>query len=160
MVAACWICRGRARGKTLASASTSVWEKGTLPALVLNPDNSLPLHMPLVPFEYWSSDGVSPCAGPIRGTAWESRSLLSHSATSPAGSYIQTLWRLFFLKPFPLKPWVGVPDTGLGALASQGGSPQLRYPSQFLSTSCGCGTSQFCASTPPTSLNVVFSLYP
>ena len=45
------------------------------------------------------------------------------------------------------------PDVGLGPFI-------LRYPSRFLSTTCGYGTSLFCISTPPPSLDVVSSLIP
>ena len=47
----------------MASTSTSVWEKASSPALTLMPDNSVPLHMFMVPLELlpqcWSSEEVS-----------------------------------------------------------------------------------------------------
>ena len=50
IVPAYWL-RGRsAQRGTMASASTSVWEKAAPPALVLMTDNSGPPHMSLVPF--------------------------------------------------------------------------------------------------------------
>ena len=43
---------------------------------------------------------------------------------------------------------------GLGVLAPLEGTLQPRYHSQFLCTTCGCGTGPFCVSVPPTSLDV------
>lgn len=43
---------GLSRGP-MASTSPSVWEKAAPPAFNLKPDNPVPLHMSLVPFELW-----------------------------------------------------------------------------------------------------------
>ena len=73
---------------TMASASTSVWEKAAPLALSLKPDNSVPPHMSLVPFELLpqcqSSEGVSlskSVCWPFKRNAWDSKSpvSLSHS---------------------------------------------------------------------------------
>ncbi|XP_036091083.1 uncharacterized protein LOC118612937 [Rousettus aegyptiacus] len=47
-----------------------------------------------------------------------------------------------------------------GAGTTHGGPPQLRCPSQFLTTTCGCGTSLFHISAPLTSLDVASSVCP
>ena len=78
---------GLSRG-TMASASTSVWEKAAPPALTKKPDNSVNACVSLVPFEllphHWSSEGVSVCksmCGLLKRYAWDSRSPspLSHN---------------------------------------------------------------------------------
>ena len=51
------------RKGTVVSASTSIWEKDAPPGLTLMPDNSVPPHMSLVPFEllpqWWTLEGIS-----------------------------------------------------------------------------------------------------
>ena len=64
---------------------------------------------------------------------------------------VQKLWGLLFLG---LDPATGAPNTkgpgvGMGALTPQGGPLLLRYPSQFLSTIHGCGTSLYVTSLIP-----------
>ena len=125
-------------------------------------NNSVPPHMYLAYF------GCSPSAagqsislsasksvlGPFKRNTWGSSSPPSHSATILAGFYSQKLWRLLFLA---LEPWAGEPGVELGNLAPQGGHPQPRYPSQFLTTAHGCGASPFHISTLPTSFDVAAS---
>ena len=73
----------------MASASTTVLEKAAPAALALMPDCPIPPHVSLVPFKLlpqcWSLEQVrlskSVCS-PLRGTSWDSRSPVSHSATS------------------------------------------------------------------------------
>lgn len=68
-----------------------------------------------------------------------------------ADVHSQLLWGLLFPA---LVLWAGESGVGLGPLDLQGGPLQPRYPSQFLTTTRGCGTSPFHVSAPPTSLNV------
>ena len=73
-----WHLPAPARGglrKGMASVSPCAWEIASPPVVVLKPDNSIPPHMSLVPFE------LLPICGPFKGNAWDSRSPLSHSAT-------------------------------------------------------------------------------
>lgn len=65
MVPACQ-CRlgeGRLKKGTMASTSTSIWEKAATPALSLKPDFTVSHHIALVPFELliqcWSAERVS-----------------------------------------------------------------------------------------------------
>ena len=136
----------------MASASTFVWEK----AIALMSEISFLPYMSLVPFElllqHWNSQGryqVSLCIGPLRGTAWDSKSILSHSSTTSDHFYRQKLKGLLFLA---LKPWARGPGIGMEALVP-------RYPCPFLFNPCGCGTNPFHGSTPPISLHVSSSLY-
>lgn len=84
------------------SASTSFWEKGTPPALILKPDKSVSPCMSLTPFELlpqsWSSEHVSQSAsksmcGPLKKNVFNSSSPLFHSATLFTGFHNQKLWR-------------------------------------------------------------------
>ena len=65
------------------------WEKAAPPALTLEPENSVPPHMPLMLFKLlpqcWSSEQVSlsaskPIHRPFKKNFWNFRNLLSHSA--------------------------------------------------------------------------------
>ena len=89
------------RKETMACDSTSVWQKAALPALTLMPDNSVP------PLCRWFFSGCCPspgaqrewisislCAGPLRGTASDSRGPPSHSAMMPADFHNQNFWGL------------------------------------------------------------------
>ena len=85
---------------TVVFASTSVWE-GTGPSALASEAS---LYVPYTPFKlqppHWSSEPVSPVClyvGPLRGTAWDSPSHWSPSATTSAGFYSQKLWGLPFL---------------------------------------------------------------
>lgn len=72
----------------------------------------------------------------------------------PTGFYNQKLWDLSF------QHWnLGLVGLVL-VLVPQRESSQLRYSSLFLTTTCRCGTSMLCISAPPTSFDVVSSLYP
>ena len=130
------------------------------PTLTLMPDNSVPPRVSLAPFKWLELRRVSwrePMRSPLKGTAWDSRSPLSPSTSIPAGFYSQKFWGLLFLA---LEPQAGGPEVGLGSLTPQGEPPQPRHPSQFLSAICGCETSLFLVSAPPTSLNVASSTCP
>ena len=95
----------------------------------------LPIYFPymsLVPFQMlpwcciperagWVYVSPKSVAGPLRG--------VSSTAPAPAGFHSQKLWEFIF--------WCWKP--GLGGL-DWGWAPSLpRYPSWFLSTTCGCG---------------------
>ena len=111
------------------------------------PDSLVPLRMLLVPSKLlpqcWSSEGVSACRcmDSLRGTAWDSRFFFHHSICT--GLCSQNLGGLIFLA---LEPWVE------GAWCGAGIPYFPDIPPKFLSTTCGCGTSLFHVSTPPTSL--------
>ena len=83
-------------------------------ALTLMPDNSVLLHMSLMPFKLlllcWSSDGI--LVSTLRGTAWDSISL-SSTVSNPTGFYIQKLSVIFLA----LEPWARGPGVGLQPLA-------------------------------------------
>ena len=140
---------------TIASASSSVWEKAAHSALTLIWDNSVSPYLSLVPFKLmpqcWSSESmipISPCVGSLGGNFRDSRSPPSHSGTTPTSFYSQKSWELLLLA---LEPWGGGPGVGLGPLALWG-TLHLRCLSQLLSITCGCWTTLFCASASPTSL--------
>ena len=121
------------------------------PVLML--DKSVPLHTPLVPFKLlllcWSSEGVSPSQsihGPFRRNCLGLQKFLSPTASGPAGFYGQ--------KYGDFSSWHWNPRL-------EGWDPPLLiYPSRFLSSTCECGPSHFCASAPPASLHVVSSSIP
>ena len=84
----------RLREGTMASVSTSLWEKAAPPGIALMPDTSAPPCVPPVPFELLPITGtqsecvcVSPCADPLRRIAWDSRSPRTHFVTIPTGFY-------------------------------------------------------------------------
>ena len=108
-------------------------EESCLPAFVWITDTSAPLLMPLVPFKLllqcWSSEGVIP-------------------SKSVCGLFKRNCLGLQkFLPPTQSLLGPGRPGVGLGLLA-----PKIISP-KFLTTKCGCGTSLFHVSTPPTSLD-------
>ena len=118
------------------------------------PDNSVPPCMFLVPFNLlppcWSSEGVSlskSVHGPFKRNCQGILSFLSSTSSIPTGFYSHKLWWPLFWH------W----NAGLGGLLCSWDPSFRRYPSQFLSATHGCGSSQFCISVPPTSL-VVSSL--
>ena len=102
---------------------------------------------------------VHPC--PLKGITWDSRSFC---LTQP-----QSHW---FLQPEVMGTSLlgtetlgwgvgsGCSGVGLGPFTPQGGPPQLRYPSWFLSATGGYGTSLFRVSAFPTSLDVASFLNP
>ena len=72
--------------------------------------------------------------GPFKRNCLRLQQFLSSTASIPDGFYSQNLWWYLFLA---LEPWAEGSHVGLGPLL-------LRYPSWFLSPTCGCGTSLFC----------------
>ena len=141
---------------TVASASNFFWEKAVLQLLpwfqILQ---ALP-GLPLVPFKLlplcWTSEGMSlskSVHGFFKRHCFGVQQFLSHLGSFPTGFYSQKLWALILLE---LELWAGgVPIVGLGPVAP-------RYPSPFLSTTGGCGTSLLHVSSLPTSLDVVSPL--
>ena len=132
-----WLCcRGSFRKGTMASASTSVWEKAALLVFILMPD----IHfLPTCPWSlssYCPIAGaqservqVSPRMGPLKGRPG------TPAALCPAQPYRQKLWNFASQHGNP-----GVRELGveLGPFTPQWGPLQLRYPSQFLITTLGC----------------------
>ena len=66
------------RKETMTSASTSVWDKAALPALILKPDSSVLPHTSLLP-QHCSSDQVSLCMGRLRGIPGTLEASISHT---------------------------------------------------------------------------------
>ena len=87
---ACQVCRGQLSKRTMASASTWVWEKAVPPpppAPILMPDTLVPSYIPWCPLSCcpsartWSKwVRISLCTGPLREMSGPS-SPLSHSVT-------------------------------------------------------------------------------
>ena len=152
---------GGLRKGTIASASTSAWEKAIPPVLTLLPDNSVPPHMSLVPAKllplHWSSEGVSlsrSVCRAFRRNCLHSRIVCLPQPRPPL---------VFTVRSYGMGTCL--PHTGTLSFGAWCGAGHLyrdpllaRYPSQFLSPTHGCGTSPFCIFTPPTSLDVVSSL--
>ena len=96
-------------------------------------------------------EGVSqsqPVHGSVKRNCLGFQQFPSSLASIPAGFYIQKLWGLLFLV---LDPWT--------ADLMYAWEPLLpRYPSWYLSTTCGCNASLFCIFAPPTSLNEIIFL--
>ena len=141
---------------TMASASTSVWEKAAFPALTLMPNNSFPTYMSVMPFKLlplrWSSEGVSAnksVCRPFKKNCLGLQKFPSSSASIPAVFHSQKLWGLVFLA---LKSCAGGPCVRFKLLTPLGVSLKPRYPPQFLSATHGYGTSLFLVSAPRTSL--------
>ena len=90
----------------------------------------------------WSSEGVSlskSMCGFFKGLELLGTLEVSSTDSIPTGFCNQKLWGLIFLA---LESWAGTGTT----------HPQL-IPPKFITTTCGCGTSPFHSSTPPTSLD-------
>ena len=120
-----------------------------LPAPALIPDTSVPPCMPLVPFKLlpwcWSWEGVSlskfVCSFFKRNCLALQKFL--PPTQSPQDFCSQKLWGPNFLA---LEPWVR-------DLVWSWDSLFLIYPSWNSSATCGCGTSLFHVSAPPTILD-------
>ena len=117
-------------------------------ALALLSDTSVSPCVPLVPFKLlpqcWSPEGVSLCnpvVGPLWGHAWESYSFCA--APTPTGFTARSYGDFYSWH------W----NLGLSGLVCGWDSFLPRYPSWFLSITCGCGTSLSCVSNPPSPLN-------
>ena len=124
------------------------------PALTLMLDNSVPPHMSLMSFnlllQHWSSEGVSPSKSvhrPCKRNCLGFQQSVFHS--------LNPCWFLQ-LEVMETSSWHWNP--GLGDLVWGWDPSLLRYPSQFLSATHGCGTSPFRVYAPPTNLDVVSSL--
>ena len=107
---------------TIASSSTSAWEKAAHPTLTPKPDNSV---LPICPWhaflatvpaqELRSSESECLCR-PLNKNDWDSRSSLSHSVTIPTGFHSKKLWGLLF-QALELQP--GEDGVELGPLTPQ-----------------------------------------
>ena len=137
----------------MTSASTSVWEKASPPALALKPDDSVPPCMSLAPS---LSESVSKfMCGLFKRNAEDSSSPPAHSAATCAGFHSQKLWGLLSLA---LRPWAGEPCVGLGSLTPQEGTSQPHYPLDFYQSHVGVGPA--CSlSLPLLPVSVCFFLY-
>ena len=168
---ACWLCEGRVhQGNNSLCQHFCLGESNPLHAgLALMTDNSVPPLMSLLPFKLlpqcWSSEGVSwskSMCGPFKrnylGLQKPSISLsLNPQWFLQPGVFIASGYRDF--SSWHWNPGLGGLVWGWGPSILMGVHPQLRYPSQFLSATPGCGTSPVCVSDPPTSLQVA-SLIP
>lgn len=137
----------------MASASTFVWEKAASTGHALMPDNSVPLHMSLVPFKLlpqhwmleWMRQSQSVCI-PFNSNTWDFSCLPSHWAALSAGFHSQMLCGLLFLAHtlFHWKGWCGaVIPSFSGELL------QLRFPFWFLSDTHACFSLTLPTSLPP-----------
>ena len=85
---------------------------------------------------------VSLCVGSLRGTAWDSR------------SFFHQLNPHWFLQPEVTGRYLpGTGTLGWGSQCGAGTPCSWDIPPKFLSTPHGYGTSPFCVSTPPASLD-------
>ena len=147
----------------MTSASTSVWEKAALPALVLMQDNSASPSLSLVPFELlpqhwaWREHVQISLCGPFKRNTWTAAALY---LIQPQFLLVFTIRIYGNFSSWILEPWAGELGVGLGPLTSQEGPPQLRYLPWFLSNTHGCGTGQFRVFTLLSSLDVASSSYP
>nr|KAF6401476.1 hypothetical protein HJG63_009576 [Rousettus aegyptiacus] len=125
---ASWACRLNKRTKgTKFPTSTYAWVEAAPPVLILNPDNSVPPYMSLVPLkllpQYWRSEECLSASKSmhraLKRKTGDFNSLPSHSATISAGFHSQNLWGLL-LSTGTLGWELGV---RLGPLHSQGGLP-------------------------------------
>lgn len=115
--------------------------------LAPSPDNSVSCHMSLGPYfellpQHWCSDQLSlhkVMHKPFKRNAWDSSNPFSFSYSpcwfSQSGVVETSLSDTLFL--------AGESSVGLWLLASQEWPLQLRYPSQSLTTTHGCGASLF-----------------
>ena len=142
---ACSVGLGMLSRGTTAPASTSVWEKAAPSALTLLSDSSVPPHLSPVPFKLlpqrWSSEGVtrprgSPVQGPLRGTAWDSRSPPSQPKSLLVSTARVTGTRLSSTRTLGRGPGVG-----LGPLPPQGGLHSRDTPPDFHPPHVGVGPS-------------------
>ena len=107
--------------------------------------------MPLVTFKLlpqcWNSEGVNMSRWVhvcIPQEELLGAQVVSSTNSTPTGFCSQKLYGLIFLV---LEPWARGPGCGAGTPCSWDILPE------FLSTTCGCGTSLFCICSPPTSLD-------
>lgn len=115
-MSACWDVR-RSNKKTVASFRTFIQKKAARPSLILQPGNSVPLHMSLVSFKLlsqcWSLEPISPSASksmcrPCKRSTWDSSQPLFHSATTSIVFHSHKLWGLLFWdESRGLRAWFG-----------------------------------------------------
>ena len=128
----CRLCgRGPSRG-TMASASTSAWEK-LPPSITLMPDIPFSSPMSLVPCEllsqHWSSEPVSQLASkfmlePFKRNAWDSSTIYK-----PQSLLVFIPRNYADFSSWHWKPGLRGPGVELRPLIPQRGSPQPRYTS-------------------------------
>ena len=89
-----------------------------------------------------SESVLSLCVSSLRGTAWAYRSFFH---------WLNPHW---FLQPeFQGTFLPGTRALGWGSLCGSGTPCSRDIPPEFVSNTCGCGTSPFCISAPPPSLD-------
>ena len=147
MALTCQLFVGVFRKRTMVSSSAFDCQEAAPPSLAQMSDNLVSPVYPWCLSSCYPSTvvqskwvWVTPCVGPLRGTAWGSWSFSFQSTTIPAGFCSQKLWRFLFLA---LDPWAEGPSVGLRPLISQWRPRQLRYLSWLYSATCGCGISPF-----------------
>ena len=124
MVPACWrlwLCWGRAQKRNNGLCQHFCLGESWPTALVLMPDNSVPPHMSLMPFNLllpcWSLEGVSLSKfmpRPLNRICLRFQQFLSSTASILSGFYSHRLWKPIFLA---LGTWDGEPSVGLEPLA-------------------------------------------
>ena len=154
---ACWHCAGKTENEQWPLPAFLSGRRYH-PALSPKPDNPVPLRMFLAPFKLlsqcWSSEGVVHVNwhGPFKGNCLGLQKPSISLSLNPCWFFTARSYGDFSL--WHWNPGLGEPGVGLGPLALQVGPLQLKYASQFLSTTRGTGWSHLCA--PPTSLDVAF----
>lgn len=141
MVPACWLFEMRAQYRVNGSCLSSLY----LEAIQLNfslyvSDAFQASLLSLLELRVSAHEWVNPCAQ-------VSISILSHLDRQNPHFHSQVLWELLFMA---LVVWPGESCVGLGPLVALGETLQPRYPSGFSTATCGCETSLFHISVPPT----------
>ena len=150
MARACQLCGGKFGKGTMASACLSVWEKAVLQLL------SWCQTLQFLPVCYWCLSSCYSSAGAQREWVWASL-----CADSLRGMASDSISFFHWLSPH----WVSQPEVmgtylpGIKTLSwdTWGWTGTLHswdIPPEFLSSICGCRTTPFCISVPPTSLDV------
>ena len=123
MAPTCWVCAGRAQKRNSGLCQDFCLRESCRPALALTPDNSIPPHIFLMPFNlvhwHWGSEGVSLGKSVhwlCKRSCFGFQQFLSSTDSIPAEFYSQKLRRLTFLALEPKAAGAGV---GLGPLASE-----------------------------------------
>ena len=151
---ALWLCGVGLRKGTMASASTSVWEKAAPPSS--SPDAghfsssqyvSDAFQSAAPTLELRQSENKSVC-GPFKRNCWRFQQFLSSMASILTGFHRPELWGLIFLV---LEPWAEGPGMGLGPFTLEISLPVFICPTWVWEQPIP-------RLHPPTSLDVVCSL--